>query len=178
MAPMYGPLRCEPGGAHLGRGERTAGVPVFDRDGLRQEGTEGFRWEEIEELDVEVRDIGLKSLVQNTAMFLLTIGSVTERAPGTEDSYLWLKPAGGPPVVWPFEVPMRSEARWSPGAVRRFVRRLDATGRRTHLGSPELAASVEALRRVPRFPPWRRDRAVNRLVDALPAPGGRARDRR
>ncbi|MET8700159.1 hypothetical protein ACFVUH_03620 [Kitasatospora sp. NPDC058032] len=176
MAAMYGPLRYEPGGAHLGRGERAAGVPVFDQEGLRPEGMEGFRWDEIEQIDVEIRDIGLKSLVQNVAMFLLTVGSVTQRAPGTEDSYVWLKPVGGPPTTWPFDVPMRSEARWSPGAVRRFVRRLDKTGRRSHLGSPELAASLEALHRVPQFPPWTRDRAVNRLVDALPAPD-RTRDR-
>ncbi|MFF2660302.1 hypothetical protein ACFVUH_23470 [Kitasatospora sp. NPDC058032] len=178
MAATYGPLRYETGGAYLGRGERTTGVPVFDRDGLRQEGTEGFRWDEIKEMDVEVQDIGSKSLAQNIAMFLLTVGSVTQRAPGTEESWLWLQPVHGKPMVWKFDVPKRSEARWSPGAVRRFVRRLDKTGKQAHLGSPELAASLEALHRVPHFPPWKRDRAVDRLVDALPAPEpglGRAR---
>ncbi|MFB8238285.1 hypothetical protein ACFC58_17205 [Kitasatospora purpeofusca] len=144
---------------------------MFDGDGLRREGGgESFRWDRIERIDVEVRDIGLKSFAQNALMFLLTVGSVTERAPGTTDSYLWVKPVGGPPVNWDFEVPMRSEARWSPGALRRFVRRLDRTGRRAHLGSPELVGSLVALRRVPRFPPWTRDRAVDRIVDALPAP--------
>ncbi|KJY26705.1 hypothetical protein [Streptomyces sp. NRRL S-495] len=28
----------------------------------------------------------------------------------------------------------------------------------------------EGLRRIPRFPPWTRDRAVDRIVDALPGP--------
>ncbi|MGY0460969.1 hypothetical protein ACW14Y_12000 [Kitasatospora sp. cg17-2] len=166
---VYGPLRYESDGARLGRGERRAGEPVFDREGARREGGgEEIGWGAIEGIDVEVRDIGLKSWAQNALMFLLTVGSVTERAPGTTDSYLWVKPVDGPPVRWGFEVPMRSEARWSPGAVRRFVRRLDRTGRRAHLGSPELAGSLAALRRIPQFPPWTRDRAVDRIVDALP----------
>ncbi|MDY0816800.1 hypothetical protein [Kitasatospora purpeofusca] len=169
MASMYGPLRYEPDGARLGCGKRSAGEPVFDREGLRREGGgEEIRWGVIERIDVEIRDIGLKSWAQNALMFLLTVGSVTQRAPGTEDSYLWVKPVDGPPVNWGFAVPPRSEARWSPGAVRRFVRRLDRTGRRAHLGSPELAGSLAALRRIPRFPPWTRDRAVDRIVDALP----------
>ncbi|MFD7411788.1 hypothetical protein [Kitasatospora purpeofusca] len=169
MASIYGPLRYESDGARLGRGEARAGEPVFDREGVRREGGgEEIGWGAIEGIDVEVRDIGLKSWAQNALMFLLTVGSVTERAPGTTDSYLWVKPVDGPPVRWGFEVPMRSEARWSPGAVRRFVRRLDRTGRRAHLGSPELAGSLAALRRIPQFPPWTRDRAVDRIVDALP----------
>ncbi len=176
MASRYGPLRHEEGVTRLGRGERGSGEPVFDRNGLRREDGEGFRWAEVDQLDVEIRDIGLKSWAQNALMFLLTVGSVTQRAPGTEDSYLWVKPVGGPPVNWAFEVPMRSEARWSPGAVRRFVRRLDRTGRREQLGSPEMAGSLAALQRIPRFPSWVRDRAVDRVVDALPAPD-RARDR-
>ncbi|MFJ8429788.1 hypothetical protein ACIQ9P_00650 [Kitasatospora sp. NPDC094019] len=172
MASMYGPLRYGSDGARLGRGERRAGEPVFDREGLRREGGgEVFRWDGIERIDVEIQDIGLKSWAQNALMFLLTVGSVTERAPGTSESYLWVKPVARPPVNWAFEVPTRSGARWSPGAVRRFVRRLDRTGRRAHLGSPELAGSLAALRRIPRFPPWTRDRAVDRIVDALPGTG-------
>ncbi|WP_327072982.1 hypothetical protein OG196_11400 [Kitasatospora purpeofusca] len=116
MASRYGPLRYGADGARLGRGEARDGEPVFDREGLRREGGgEEIRWGAIERIDVEVRDIGLKSWAQNALMFLLTVGSVTQRAPGTEDSYLWVKPVDGPPVRWGFEVPPRSEARWSPG---------------------------------------------------------------
>ncbi|MGY0460965.1 hypothetical protein ACW14Y_11980 [Kitasatospora sp. cg17-2] len=34
--------------------------------------------------------------------------------------------------------------------------------------SQPLPGGVAALRRIPQFPPWTRDRAVDRIVDALP----------
>ncbi|WP_327674817.1 hypothetical protein [Kitasatospora sp. NBC_00458] len=120
---------------------------------------------------MDIREIGFKSSALNIVMFLLTVGGgLTYRAPGTTESWIRVRPVQGPPRTWKFAVPDRSAGRWSPAALRRLIRRLESTGRRAHLGSPELAASLDALHRLPRFPFWRRNRAVDRIVDSIPAP--------
>lgn len=163
MTPVYGPLHCAEDGALLGRPDRSGGCVVFDREGVRPAGREGLPWDTIAEANVHLAIVGVPYWAALTA-------SVVLQGPGVDTtSRVWVLPASGAARSWSFEVPKPSQVRWSRGVLGSFLARLGSTGRIALLGTSELTAAVEALHEVPRFPVWSRDRAIGRLVAALPA---------